>query len=308
MRRLLVVAAVLGLLPAALAACAPDLATDAGAAVREVARFIFLRPAPHATAALPAATRRVPPRTATVWPDTPTARGAGRGSSSTATTGRQPGSLAAPPPQVPAPAPVTRIFVPPTATELPTPTEPPTTTPDAMAALGVPIRLELPSIGVSALVEQVGITQDRRMAVPSSWDRVAWFKHGFRPGEPGNAVVAGHLDTSSGGPAVFWNLDKLAPGDEAIVHYSNGDRLVFVVQGSAIYDYDASGPSIEQIFGPALTANLNLITCEGAWDHGRATYTKRLVVFTTLAPERTMRAGEPATYQMQPTPSAYEGS
>lgn len=178
-----------------------------------------------------------------------------------------------------------------------TPTEPPTATPDVLAQAGVPVRLELPSIGVNAVIEQVGITRDRAMGVPSSWDRVGWYRLGYRPGDLGNAVIAGHLDTSSGGPAVFWDLERLVPGDEVIVTYSNGDRLVFIVQGSQVFDHDASGPIIEQIFGPALTANLNLITCDGAWDRGRATYTKRLVVFTTLAPDRTVRAAEPGAYE-----------
>ncbi len=329
MRRLVVLGAALCLWPALLSGCAPDLAADLGTAARQAARFL-LRPRPEPTVR-PALSSAAPGRL-TVAPAvtaaTPATRGLVEpGASATATPVSRVAVTAATDPVYPvasraqapwpdgplatpasdrAPGGPTDPPVDPTgagaavaATVIawPTPTEPPTATPDAFARLGVPIRLEVPSIGVSAIVEQVGITRDRAMGVPSTWDRVAWFKLGFRPGEAGNAVMAGHLDTSSGGPAVFWNLDKLAPGDEVIVHYSNGDRLVFVVQGSAVYDYDASGPSIEQIFGPAQTANLNLITCNGAWDRGRATYTKRLVVFSTLAQERTVRAGDPATYE-----------
>jgi sortase (surface protein transpeptidase) len=198
------------------------------------------------------------------------------------------------PPWVPQP---TFALPSPTAPPMAAPTDPPTLTPDPFAQIGTPARLQLPSVGVDAPIQPVGITGDRAMDVPDDWMDVGWYAQGFRPGEEGNAVIAGHLDTNHGGPAVFWDLDKLMPGDEAIVTYTNGDRYTFVVQGSEIYDHDAQGPIIDQIFGQALTPNLNLITCDGAWDRGRATYTKRLVVFATLSPEKTVRSGSAGAYQ-----------
>ncbi|MBK7779922.1 MAG: class F sortase [Ardenticatenia bacterium] len=112
-----------------------------------------------------------------------------------------------------------------------------------------------------------------------------WYHKGFRPGEAGNAVIAGHLDSSTGGPAVFWSLNQLAPGDEVFVTYSSGLRLQFQVEGNQVYDHDAEGPTIDTIFGSSQTADLNLITCKGAWDYGNATYSERLVVFTHLVGE-----------------------
>lgn len=196
------------------------------------------------------------------------------------------------------PTPVRRWMVTdaPTATPWPSPTEPATPTPDPFLAAGPPVRLEAPTIGVQAYVEQVGLTDDNAMDVPKGWMNTGWFLHGFRPGEPGNSVIAGHLDTNTGGPAVFWDLNKLRPGDEVVVTYANGDRYTFTVQGSELYDANAQGPTIEKIFGSSLTSDLNLVTCDGAWDHGMATYTKRLVVFTTLAPEKTVRAGSGGVY------------
>ncbi len=175
-----------------------------------------------------------------------------------------------------------------TATPWPSPTPPATSTPDPFSAAGSPERLEVPAIAVSARVEQVGLTSDYSMAAPKGWMNVAWFVLGFRPGEKGNAVIAGHLDTNTGGPAVFWDLNQLRPGDEVYVTYERGDRYTFVVDGSELYDADAKGSTIERIFGASQTADLNLVTCDGAWDHGRATYSKRLVVFTSLVPEKTV--------------------
>lgn len=178
----------------------------------------------------------------------------------------------------------------PSATVAAEPTTPPTPTPDPFVVAGPPLSVEIPSIGVTAQVELVGLTADRAMDVPRGWMNVGWYRDGYRPGEPGNSVLAGHLDTTSGGPAVFWALDQVQPGDEVIVTYGNGDRYTFVVEGQELYEHDAAGPIIDRIFGESLTADLNLVTCDGAWDHGHATYTHRLVVFTTLAPEKTVRA------------------
>ncbi len=201
---------------------------------------------------------------------------------------------AQPLPTVIPPSPVpTRTPVPPTPTPtqttVPSPTAPPSPTIDPFTLAGVPTRLEVPSLGIDTYIEQVGLTPDRAMDVPKEWQNVGWYDKGYRPGEQGNAVIAGHLDTTSGGPAVFWDLDQLLPGDEVNVTYSNGDRYTFIVQESGEYSYNAEGEVIDLIFGDSPTNDLNLITCQGNWDRSNSTYDKRLVVFTSLVPELTVR-------------------
>lgn len=182
----------------------------------------------------------------------------------------------------------------PSATPWPTATVPPTPTVDAIAAAGKPVRLEIPAIGVDAVVEHVGLTAERAMDVPQDWMNVAWYENGPLPGATGNAVIAGHLDSSTGAPAVFWMLNRLAPGDQVAVTYDSGARFTFVVQELVEYDHDAEGEVIDTVFGDALAPNLNLVTCQGVWDFGNGTYDKRLVVFTALAPELTVHtAGGP---------------
>ena len=178
----------------------------------------------------------------------------------------------------------------PSATPRPTATIPPMPTVDVIAAAGRPVRLEIPAIGVDASVEHVGLTAERAMDVPKDWMNVAWYQNGPLPGAVGNAVIAGHLDSSTGAPAVFWMLNRLAPGDEVAVTFDSGARFTFVVQELVEYDHDAEGEVIDTVFGDALTPNLNLVTCQGVWDYGNGTYDKRLVVFTALAPELTVHA------------------
>lgn len=178
----------------------------------------------------------------------------------------------------------------PSATPWPTATIPPTPTVDSVAAAGIPVRLEIPAIGVDTVVEHVGLTAERAMDVPKDWMNVAWYENGPLPGAVGNSVIAGHLDTNTGGPAVFWMLNRLAPGDEVIVTYDLGDQYTFIVQELVEYDHDAEGEVIDTVFGESLAPNLNLVTCQGVWDYGNGTYNKRLVVFTALAPELTVYA------------------
>ncbi len=191
--------------------------------------------------------------------------------------------MATQPPPTATPEPPTAT---PTATRTLTPTFTVTTvpslTPTPTPTPGLPVRLRIPAIGVDAFVEPVGLTEDQAMDVPSRWEDVAWFKLGYRPGMTGNAVIAGHLDTNTGAPAVFWDLNKLQPGDEVIVVGDDGVERVFVVEGAEVYPYDQA--PVQRIFGPADRPQLNLITCNGAWDREVRNYSHRLVVYTVATP------------------------
>lgn len=144
----------------------------------------------------------------------------------------------------------------------------------------VPVRIKIPRLGIDAFVEESGVGENGHMQVPSNYENTGWYKHGFRPGEEGNAVIAGHLDNSLGLAGVFYSLAELEAGDLIEVEDQNGDSLTFVVRDKELYDYlDAP---MERIFGPASAAQLNLITCDGAWVDEVRSYDKRLVVFTEL--------------------------
>ena len=143
-----------------------------------------------------------------------------------------------------------------------------------------PVTLIIPRIKVNAAVESVGLDPTGAMATPTTAFRVAWFDGGPVPGRPGNAVIDGHLDSRIYGEAVFWNLDKLAPGDKVEVAMPNRKTLTFVVQRVAVYPYDNA--PLDEIFGPTSAANLNLITCSGVFDRASHNYNLRRVVYTRL--------------------------
>lgn len=177
-----------------------------------------------------------------------------------------------------APAP-TSTPVTPTATPDLTATPPPTAVPAPTVA--EPVRLRIPALDIAASVQKVGLTPTGEMGIPSNYTDVAWYQGGARPGAPGNAVIDGHLDSKTG-PAVFWKLGNLQPGDEIFVTTADGTELRFVVTGSETYP-TADAPRYK-IFGPAAAPGLNLITCDGTFNRDVRQYDQRLVVYTTLAP------------------------
>ncbi|MBM7581059.1 class F sortase [Jeotgalibacillus terrae] len=143
----------------------------------------------------------------------------------------------------------------------------------------IPEHLEIPSIGLSAPVEKVGLTETGAMAVTDSFETTGWYEKGYKPGSQGNAVIGGHVDSYEGA-AVFYDLQYLSIGDEVIVKDAEGQSLTFVVTEMVEYPWDAA--PIEEIFGFTTDRSLNLITCTGDYDRDSNNYNQRLVVYTEL--------------------------
>lgn len=153
----------------------------------------------------------------------------------------------------------------------------------APIAIGAPSKLIIPSIGVNAPVVPVGVNAKGNLGVPSDAVHVAWYKYGPRPGTPGAAVIDGHLDTWNTKEAVFYNLDKLAPGDNIDVKTATGQTFIFKVTAIKTYPYNATDASVQELFTTkSAVPELNLITCAGDWMKNQKEYTERLAVFSQL--------------------------
>jgi sortase (surface protein transpeptidase) len=160
--------------------------------------------------------------------------------------------------------------------------------PDRLAAPGgsPPAHLSIPAIGVETPLVRLGLEPDRTMEVPEDFGQAGWFAGGPAPGRPGPAVIAGHVDSRQG-PAVFYRLRDLRPGDEVRVERADGARLRFVV------DTTRSFPKAEfptsAVFGPTPEAALRLVTCAGSFDRARGSYRDNLVVFARLEQQSSNR-------------------
>jgi sortase (surface protein transpeptidase) len=142
------------------------------------------------------------------------------------------------------------------------------------------VRLVIPAIGVATRLVRLGLEADGAMAVPADYGRAGWFAEGPAPGQVGPAVIAGHVDSRTG-PAVFYRLRELRPGQAVLVERADGTRLRFVVEQARGYP-KASFPTAD-VFGPVPSAALRLITCAGDFDRARGSYRDNLVVFAGLA-------------------------
>ncbi len=147
-----------------------------------------------------------------------------------------------------------------------------------LVTVGQPVTLAIPAIGVNAPVEQVGVNVQGNMDVPRNPNNTAWYAPGARPGQQGNAVIAGHVDYHGIGPVVFWKVNTLTVGTEVFVTDDQGRRRRFTV--TAVEIYPAENAPLQQIFGGTSDTNLNLISCIGDFDPSSASYDKRIVVYT----------------------------
>jgi len=159
----------------------------------------------------------------------------------------------------------------PRPTVIPTPTEIP---------VANPVRFILPRIAVDAPIEAVGADHEGKMLLSTELDKVGWYKDAFKPGQKGNAVIAGHLDSATGIGAIFYNLSIVEPGDIMDVVSEDGTTYTFVVTAKATYPYDEV-PS-ELVFGKSDEKHLNLVTCTGFWNPSTQNYSHRMLIYTNL--------------------------
>jgi sortase A len=149
----------------------------------------------------------------------------------------------------------------------------------------VPLKLEIPKLGIDATVEQVATDKNGQMGLPGDYHNVAWYAPGVIPGDKGDAVISGHLDWVVNGkptPAVFTKLGSLSTGDEVDVVGKDGSTLHFRVTDSRTIAYNAN-PAQAGIFASDGPARLTLITCAGNFDQSLHQYTQRRVVTAQLA-------------------------
>lgn len=154
----------------------------------------------------------------------------------------------------------------------------PTPSPGAL-----PLALDIPSIGVDTSLVRLGLAGDGSLEVPGDFGVAGWWSGGSVPGEPGPAVIVGHLD-SDRAAAVFYRLRQLRPGDSILVHRSDGGVVRFDLDEVRQFPKDKL-PTAE-VYGPSPEPTLRLITCGGSFDDDRRSYQDNVVAFARLAPTK----------------------
>jgi LPXTG-site transpeptidase (sortase) family protein len=143
-----------------------------------------------------------------------------------------------------------------------------------------PVALSIPKIGVHSTLVKLGLHSDGTMETPDP-PVAGWFTRGAAPGALGPAVIAGHVTYN--GPAVFFRLRTLRPGDQVIVSREDGKTAVFTV--SRVDRFSKSRFPSRAVYGPIDHAGLRLITCD-AYDTATHKYLDNFVVFARLTAVR----------------------
>lgn len=163
--------------------------------------------------------------------------------------------------------------------------QPPSEAAEALSS--VPTALRIPKLELSAPFEApLGLRDDGQVEVPEQFDTVGWYEPSPAPGALGPAVVLGHVDSRSG-PAVFYSLGQLIPGDVVLVDRSDGETVRFEVTHLERYRQD--GFPTEDVYGNIDHAGLRLITCSGDYDRETGRYSHNLIVFAKMVTEERSR-------------------
>jgi sortase family protein len=143
----------------------------------------------------------------------------------------------------------------------------------------VPVRVEVPSIGVNSTLMDLGLTADGSLEVPPSGFPAGWYTGAPTPGELGPAIIVGHVDWAGKG-GVFYRLRSIHPGALITVLRADGSTAVFAV--SSVAEYVKGAFPTDKVYGNTTNAALRLITCGGVFNPAVHSYEDNIVAYAEL--------------------------
>ncbi|MER5419176.1 class F sortase [Streptosporangium roseum] len=157
-------------------------------------------------------------------------------------------------------------------------------TPPARSSV-VPSRIDIPSLGIKAPLMKLGVT-DGQIDLPpyEKPDLAGWVKDSAIPGDPGSAVILGHVDTKTD-PAVFYKLKDIREGQVVKVVRSDGKTAQYRVD--SVEQVDKNSFPADKVY---LEDGLRLITCGGNFDWDKHEYRDNVIVYATLVTPAGSRA------------------
>jgi len=147
------------------------------------------------------------------------------------------------------------------------------------AGAGPPLMIALPSIGVTALVAPVGVSQGN-LQVPDDPAQVGWWVRSAQAGaETGSVIIDGHVDTEHGGLGALYRMGvgDLRIGDRIVVTTMFGRQVSYRIYRQDLYPKAAGLPT--EVLAQSLEPRLVLITCGGPFDVNNRNYDDNVVVY-----------------------------
>ncbi|HWV24456.1 MAG TPA: class F sortase [Thermomicrobiales bacterium] len=145
-----------------------------------------------------------------------------------------------------------------------------------------PVHIDVEKAGINADIVTMGIVDGVMENPPGPWV-VAWYRQTATLGEPGNVVLAGHVDFWDVGPSVFFNVRDLVAGDIITLTGENDSTWDYTVEWSDVFsNEDLVAGKLQEVVGATETPSVTLITCGGEFDYANGEYLSRMVVRGTL--------------------------
>jgi hypothetical protein len=141
-----------------------------------------------------------------------------------------------------------------------------------------PLWLEIARISVRTPLLELGLDPGGALAMPppAAHAPAGWYRYLASPGETGPAVIAGHVDSAHDGPAVFFRLGALHPGDR--IDVGRADHRVAHFDVTEVFSVPKSRFPSATVYGPADRPVLRLVTCGGTFDRATGHYRDSVVV------------------------------
>lgn len=145
-------------------------------------------------------------------------------------------------------------------------------------------RIRIPSVKVDAPLTRVALDAAGWIDAPPAGrpELAGHFQGSVTPGEQGTSVIVGHVDTARG-PAVFYDLGRLAKDSRVEVTRADGTTAVFTVYGVA--SFTKHGFPAKNVYRATGAPELRLITCGGPFSE-KTGYQGNVVAFARLTETR----------------------
>ncbi|GAB1819725.1 class F sortase [Herbidospora sp. RD11066] len=142
-----------------------------------------------------------------------------------------------------------------------------------------PVRIDVGSIGVHTELIMLGLRPDGTVQVPSEPEEAGWYAPGYSPGEPGGAVILGHVD-GGGRRGVFYDLGRMRRGDAIDVTRADGQVARFTVR--SVERVPKNDFPSDRVYGPLDHPGLRLVTCGGDFNPATGHYRDNVIVYADL--------------------------
>lgn len=142
-----------------------------------------------------------------------------------------------------------------------------------------PRSIDIPAINLQVSLSLLGLNPDHSVQVPTNFAQPGWYDLGPSPGQIGSAVILGHVD-SYRGPAVFFRLRDLVPGDQ--IHVTLDDGLIANFEVTLVANYPKVDFPSDQVYKSQGKSELQLVTCGGVFDSRTRSYLSNVIVYSSL--------------------------